>query len=480
MKTMKSTGPFHRRRESSEEGVTALLVAITLFVLMGVAALAIDLSHLFVVKNELKNAADAGALAGARYLFFTPDNDGDQEDEYLSGQVNTNANSIAYQAAIANVSEKTAVEVNWPGGNAGDVQRGHWSFYYSDHPDQGQDFTLSNATDTPDFFGVSTEELDRDTTFVNAVRVVARREATPVTSFFARIFGYDDFTLAAESVAYIGFAGSLQPGEADQPIAICEASVKIGDEYECNVGRMINDGGSYDTSETGMWTNFSQDPPESCGDRTDSSDLRDIIEPVPNTCGGGNPGEITLNAFMSTMNGQSQTAFDSLRDECWWNAMIDTNGDGIPETSIDSDGDGRPDLSWEISLPVLDCAGGSTTCNRVIGAVTVEVVWISRNTDPHYTDVPLKMDNWTCSPDPTDTVLFPSPDAREQARIDCWDQFVNHFELKNWDEAGQTLVSAPYAFKSIYFKPSCDVQVPRGGTGGANYGVLAQIPVLVK
>ena len=44
-------------------------MAILLFVFLGIAALAIDVSHLYVVRNELQNAADAGALAGDRFLY---------------------------------------------------------------------------------------------------------------------------------------------------------------------------------------------------------------------------------------------------------------------------------------------------------------------------------------------------------------------------------------------------------------------------
>ena len=41
--------------------------------------------------------------------------------------VNVGANQIGYNAAIANISENSPVEV-LGGGNGGDVERGHWSF----------------------------------------------------------------------------------------------------------------------------------------------------------------------------------------------------------------------------------------------------------------------------------------------------------------------------------------------------------------
>ncbi len=100
-----------------QRGAVAIMVALLLIVFVGFAALAIDLGHLYVVRNELHNGADAGALAGARFLY----------NDYGTS-VNPGANQIAYDAATANNSEKVSVDVNWTSGNEGDVQRGHWSF----------------------------------------------------------------------------------------------------------------------------------------------------------------------------------------------------------------------------------------------------------------------------------------------------------------------------------------------------------------
>jgi Flp pilus assembly protein TadG len=108
-----------RSMASDERGVAAILVALVILVLLGFAALAIDIGHLFAVRNELQNAADAGALAGARFLY---NDDGTA--------VNTGANQIGYDAATANVSDtgsgsEVAVEVNWtaetPGMSKGDI-----------------------------------------------------------------------------------------------------------------------------------------------------------------------------------------------------------------------------------------------------------------------------------------------------------------------------------------------------------------------
>jgi Flp pilus assembly protein TadG len=53
-------------RRTGQEGQTLVLVAVCLFVLIAMAALAIDLTTLYVARGEMQRAADAAALAGAK------------------------------------------------------------------------------------------------------------------------------------------------------------------------------------------------------------------------------------------------------------------------------------------------------------------------------------------------------------------------------------------------------------------------------
>jgi hypothetical protein len=406
-----------------QSGATAVFVAIVLFLLVGFAALAVDVGHLLVGRNELQNAADAGALAGARFLY---DEDGTA--------VNEGANQIAYDAATANKSEKVAVDVFWTGGNDGDVQRGHWSF-------ATRTFTPNASLLPVDLWNRSTEELDADPDFINAVRVVSRREATPLAAFFARIFGHENFRLAADAVAYIGFAGTLGPGEADQPIAICRQS--IIDENEkysgCNIGRMLNSGGDDATHNTAAWTNFSQ-PCETAN----AFEMRGLI------CGDGNPGMLDYGEGIGAVGGVQDNVFRTLRD-CW----IDS--DKTPNAV-----DGLPNEPWELTLPVVDCPGNNVSnCAPLLGAVTVQVVFMSpEGGSPSWDDAPREMDGWLSS----------DPDGQKR-----WESFVENFNLRNVDG-----LYADYAKKSIYFLPSCDPEESAGTTGGDNYGILAKIPVLVQ
>ena len=67
-------GSAHSARSASaaprkQRGAVAIVVAIFLPILITIAALAIDISNLMLVKNELQNAADAAAQAGAQCLY---------------------------------------------------------------------------------------------------------------------------------------------------------------------------------------------------------------------------------------------------------------------------------------------------------------------------------------------------------------------------------------------------------------------------
>jgi Flp pilus assembly protein TadG len=394
-----------------QTGAVAIMVALLLIVFIGFAVLAIDLGHLYVVRNELQNGADAGALAGARFLY----ND--------SGTaVNTGANQIAIDAATANKSEKTSVEVN-----SDEVQRGHWSF-------ATRTFTPNDSTAPVDLWNVSTEELDADINFINAIKVVTRRQTLPAASFFARIFGHDSFQLASDAVAYIGFAGTLLPEDVDQPIAICAESLLIDGKYSCNIGRMINSGQNIDSSETGGWTSFNQDDP--CTGGTNAQEVGGLV------CGDGNPGDITLGADIATNGGEIQSAFNKLI-QCW----KDTTGQTEP---------------WNLTLPVVTCPSNNMgTCENVRGAVNLNIVWITEaGEDPSYSNAPTQMGAWS-NTDPDGSIR--------------WNDFVSVFNLQNVDGS-----PAPYAKKSIYFLPDCTPHIPAGVSGGENFGILAKIPVLVE
>ena len=56
-------------RFKGQRGVTAVIVALLMVVLIGFGALAVDMGHLYLVRNELQKASNAGALAEAQAIY---------------------------------------------------------------------------------------------------------------------------------------------------------------------------------------------------------------------------------------------------------------------------------------------------------------------------------------------------------------------------------------------------------------------------
>lgn len=439
------------KAKKGEKGAVAIIVAICLVMFIGFAALAIDIGHLYVVKNELQNAADAGALAGARVLYTN------------NGQsVNPDANEHAFEVAIEHLSENVAVDVNWVAGMNSeadcDVQRGHWSF-------TTQTFTADDSLSPVDLWDISSLELDNydpDHPFINAVRVRATRTDTPAASFFARIFGHESFQMAAEAVAYIGFAGSVMPHDVDQPIAICKQAItdENGD-YTCNMGRMLNSGSSDPTYNTGGWTNFTQP----C-DTADTQDMMTLI------CGSGNPDPINYGEEIGATGGVQAVSLRDFKD-CWVSSAPDASPEG---------GDGIPDGPWEMTLPVVDCPGNNVSnCAAVVGAVHLSVIWVLDNQAPNgltqVAELPLA-DQYQYVPRYMDVPGHEPWSSTTEDPSTRWGEFVNAFNLLNFDDYGN-LAPAPYQNMAIYFMPVCDYFEPIGTSQGQNFGVLAEIPVLV-
>jgi Flp pilus assembly protein TadG len=445
---------------NNQQGISAVIVAVCLVMLLGFIALAIDTSHLVVARNELQNAADAGALAGAAEL-YTDD----------GKSVNTKANQIGFDSAVANFSEQSPVEVNWTGGNAGDVQRGHWSFGLGS---LSRGFTPNDSTAPVALWGVSTVELDENPNFINAVRVRSRRQNIPIASLFARIFGYNSFEGLAEAVAYIGFAGTLKDATANAPIAICLQSIQKCDsngkncEYDCNEGRFINDSAGKTDEETGMWTNLDQDIEngvDQCSAGTNASEVKPLVDCAAIMGDTGvNPHSLKFGYNMMVNNGQIESAFNAFYN-CWEKNFKDGY--------------------MHLTLPVIDCANDPTTCAPLVGAVEVVVVHITQG--PNYKDLPV-----------TKTPISDSQDSqmkggwsREDADSKCagdenpdacvWENFVKAYGLVGAKINPETDdYSAEYHAKSLYFLKSCEDHIPQGITGGQNFGILAEIPVLVR
>lgn len=226
----KITFPFVQK----QKGAVAVLVALTLPVLVGAAALAVDLAYLHVVRNELQNDADAAALAGARKL-------------YASG-----ASALDWAAASSTAS--SAIALNRAAGHAlaeGQVQTGYWDTSQSTPGLQPLPLTPS-ANDAP------------------AVQVSLAKSGSEnqgsVRTFLASIWGIVSVPIRVTAVAGVTSPGIVNPGGLfPLGISACmyqkfwntqpagpRIDLSTGKPYVFKIGSLYH----YENCESGQWSSL--------------------------------------------------------------------------------------------------------------------------------------------------------------------------------------------------------------------------------
>ncbi len=204
---------------ANESGGVAVYMALGLVVLLGCAALALDIAHMVSVKRELTKAAEAGALAGARGLWPTilPSTSASRSPDCAAAQ------TWALNAATGNQVDNTNVtpsEVT--------VEVGQWNY------------TANQFTS-----GMSAS--------ANGVRVTVRRAHVPM--IFAKIIGQYYRDMSATVIAIMDFADAV--GQGTLPIAINRSFTDPGTSLFINF--------TPDPYDTGGWF---ANPPDSASART--------------------------------------------------------------------------------------------------------------------------------------------------------------------------------------------------------------------
>ena len=451
---MKKIFPESNQILTRERGSVIIFVAVLMLVLLGFAAFAIDFGYVYGIKNKLQNAADSAALAGASVLFSNNQLCNSNGSPYSCC---TGLNTGSCDPGVVDVNNVTQTaqalaDLNNSGGSATTVtvEIGHYAF--ASIWDSPGTFSPSSNIQMSGWEKMRFSVLNARTDFINAVKVTVTREDVP--RFFSRIWSSSDLSSTVQAIAYIGFAGYLAPGEVDEPIAICEDSITENGAFICNVGTMLND-----NTQTARWTDFDQ---INCVTAS-TNNTRPLI------CN-GNPDPIMFGKGVSTTNG---TVGNEMTDiyNCWKDTgQFDSDDDGVPDTNLDTDSDGKPDRPWQLKLPVIDCSGNNN-CRTVVGSVVVNVVWINdKNEDLDKKDpwIPSSMVN----PNTGDVWSY----DEAFSATENWNKFQIAFNLQNNNLTGP----AEWEKKALYFLPDCSPQIPSGGTGGQNFGIMARYPKLVK
>jgi Flp pilus assembly protein TadG len=263
--------PHHRR----QRGSMSVMMLFSLLALFAVAAFSIDIGHILLVRDELQNAADAAALAGANSL--------------LPGNPNPNW-------SVAQANAASAVSLNSSDGvklTTASVQSGFWNLTGS--PAGMQASTISPGTyDNP------------------AVQVTVSRAAGlnggPVSFFFAPFFGVNNGPVTATAVAVVSAPGSIAPGGLF-PVAIGQC---IYNQYwnsqagspaiDPSTGKpyvvQIGNGAKSKGCEEGQWTSFQTD-------RNDVPTVRGLMQ-------NGNPTALSIGDSIWIQSGVKTTLYNSV------------------------------------------------------------------------------------------------------------------------------------------------------------------------
>jgi len=224
-----------------------------------------------------------------------------------------------------------------------------------------------------------------DPDVVNAVRVVTRLDNVangPVPAFFSRVVGRNGFSVGATATAYLGYAGGIAPGEVDLPIAIdccklkganCEQdyceTVATNPPNPCPLDAPQDDGV---TSVSCLEFHNTEDQ-NACWTALDTSSPTVSANDLRQLVDDGNPVQLSSSEAIYVDNGDKASVVKELSNKFHGEASYTGQGSGVDRyTPYDGTAD-----SWVASLPVVacqseaNCATGSAA--QLVGFVCVEI-----------------------------------------------------------------------------------------------------------
>lgn len=186
-------------------GSVAAMSALGLLALVGAASLAVDMGHLYTVRNEIQNTADAAALAAAGNLI--------KDQGGVAVRDSYGATQSAMTVAQTQSTLQGLPEVSQGDRNDVTVIFGEWNIY------------AGNPSTAWTEIGTTCGSYSN----ANAVKITLKRASGmnygPVTNLFAGIFGGNSNTseVQATAIAYLGYAnpaGTTPPGMVEVPLAV--------------------------------------------------------------------------------------------------------------------------------------------------------------------------------------------------------------------------------------------------------------------
>ncbi|NLV29774.1 MAG: pilus assembly protein TadE [Acidobacteria bacterium] len=251
-------------------GAVIVMVALLLVVFVGFAAMAIDIGHLLVVRNELQNAADAAALAGASHLYPQIPPASPSPPDWAAGETAASTNAPVNKAGGVVITDY-------------EVQLGYWNFAHTPPGLQSTGITPG----AQDFAAIKV-----------TVRRANGKNGGPLGLFFAPVLGIKTSDVSATATAVMASPGTAKPG-ALLPVAISKAVADQKSSYTCPDHTFkIGSSYHYPASMAGQWTSFETD-------RNDVPTVRDLIA-------NGNPTPLSIGDNIWIQPGSKTTLYNSI------------------------------------------------------------------------------------------------------------------------------------------------------------------------
>jgi len=307
-------------RLNDQQGAIAVTVALVMVVMLAMTALALDVGHALVARNQLQNASDAAALAGARALgVIYGGMSGSLTGYTLTGSDVTSIVNAATVAAADNMAAGVTVTVN-----AGDIAIGNWN--------------------------AATRTLTPTTVLPRAVRVITRRDSAangPISTFLASVIGFTSVSVTAVATAQLSPVSVMAPGDMNAPFGISEFYFNSG--FGCGSTIQFSPSIPGNPQTCAGWTVYDQSP-------FNANTMRNTIDGMTNgtyTPPQGQAGVTDLNFG----NGNLGSAWPDL--VTLWQTQVAANG------------------AWNAYVPVYagnDCSPSGA--QLIIGFATVRITYV--------------------------------------------------------------------------------------------------------
>jgi hypothetical protein len=341
-------------------GSIAISTVILMVVFVGLMGIVIDLGHVFTVQSELRNAADACALRGARA--FLPDNIPSTELSEAEPDPD-NAKLEAFNTIQVNKSDK----VNFQLGDLpmDDIQVGTWDYVARGW--LGGNPTWSWPPDSS-YWG---------THIGPGVTLPTRRTELmslgPVAMTLAQVFKINAVDVGVKATAALSGIGGFYPGSPTLPCGTWEQM--IPDPGEILHGTFRND-----TSDTLGWTNLN--PADT---NPNANELKTIMDQ-------GALYDCPYGSTVGIQNGVASSVIKEMTNPHNRFGLVDSDGDKIYQPSSDINPATDPPVSYADTIYMMpvysDGSGGTDNFNQsaVVGGIPVKILSVadSRN---NYIDV---------------------------------------------------------------------------------------------